>query len=285
MKFEKQYDPSLKPYLKEISQQPALSPAEEIELAHRIQAGDEAARETMIQSNLKLVVKIAKDYEGMGLPLSDLVAEGNIGLMKAVDRFETDRGAKLSTYAAWWIKQSMRRALGNQSKTIRIPTHVLEKLRKIRRTEQEFHRMHGRNPSNEELAEILKLKPWHITHWRTMAQHPVSLNATANDEDMTELQERVGDESNVLPADEMIHEQVVHSVERYLKRLDTREREILKHRYGLNGGRIETLDSVGLRFNITRERVRQIQNSAVIKIRSMLEEEDSLSQEQSPVSL
>ena len=265
---------SMKLYLKEIGQVNLLTPAEEIELAKQVQAGDAAARQRMISANLRLVVKIAQSYTGLGLPLLDLISEGNIGLMKAVERFDPTKGAKLSTYGAWWIKQSIKRALANQSKTIRLPTHLIEKLSRMRKLIHALTAKLGREPNNQEIATEMGVAPGQVAHWRAVSLNPASLNAPIGEDGAGEFSEIVGDDRVVMPFDSMHDGQVNADIKRFFHRLDKREREILTHRYGLDGIEEQTLEVVGERFKITRERVRQIQNAALKKLRDYLEAQD-----------
>lgn len=265
---------AIKIYLREIGQTPLLTPEEEVELAGRIQQGDEEAKQTMIRANLRLVVKIAHDYARFGLPLLDLISEGNIGLMKAVERFDPQKGGKLSTYGAWWIKQSIKRALANQSKTIRLPAHLVDKIARMRRVEHSLSEKLGRDPTSRETAEEMGVDPSVIAHWQTVALRPTSLDAPIGDSDSSEFWEIIGDENAKSPFDSLNDRQLKEEVGDMLELLDDREREILIHRFGLRGAPVETLEAVGKRFNITRERVRQIQNSAVRKLRDMLYEQD-----------
>jgi len=265
---------SIKLYLKEIGRVNLLTPAEEIELARRVQAGDAEARQHMINANLRLVVKIAQSYTGLGLPLLDLISEGNIGLMKAVERFDPTKGAKLSTYGAWWIKQSIKRALANQSKTIRLPTHLIEKLSRMRKLIQALTAKLGREPNNQEIATEMGVAPGQVAHWRAVSLNPASLNAPIGEDGAGEFSELVGDDRVVMPFDSMHDGQVNADIKRFFHRLDKREREILTHRYGLDGIEEQTLEVVGERFKITRERVRQIQNAALKKLRDYLEAQD-----------
>ena len=267
-------DSALKLYLREISQVPLLRREEEVELAHRIQKGDAAARQKMIQANLRLVVKIAHDYSTSGLPLLDLISEGNIGLMKAVDRFDPSKGGKLSTYAAWWIKQGIKRALANQSKTIRLPAHLVDKIAKMRRAQHELTEKFGRDPTDQEIADRLKIPRTTVAQWQTLTLKPTSLDAPIGDDQSSEYADIVGDENSKSPFDAINDRQLKEEVEGLLGKLDTRERDILKYRYGLKGAPAETLEIVGKRFRITRERVRQIQNTALGKLKAMLEEQD-----------
>lgn len=271
-------DKTIKIYLREIGQTALLTPAEEIALAARIKKGDEEAKSLMIRANLRLVVKIAHDYSRYGLPLLDLISEGNIGLMKAVERFDPKKGGKLSTYAAWWIKQSIKRALANQSKTIRLPAHLVDKIARMRRTEHQLTERFGREPTVEELAIELQVEPSVVTHWQTVSLKPASLDAPVGDSDSSEFGELIGDDRARTPFDEINDRHLKLEMEGLLDRLDRRERDILKYRYGLRGARVETLETVGRRFKITRERVRQIQNAAVTKLRQMMDENARISE-------
>lgn len=267
-------DKTIRIYLREIGETDLLTPEDEVRLAKRIKRGDEAARQLMVRANLRLVVKIAQDYSRYGLPLLDLISEGNIGLMKAVERFDPKKGGKLSTYAAWWIKQSIKRALANQSKTIRLPAHLVDKIARMRRVQLSLTEALGREPTDEELAEKMEVKPSMITHWKTVAMRPASLDAPVGDDDGAEFAEMVGDARVRSPLEDMNDRQLKEEAEELLNRLDPREQEILKYRYGLKGARVETLECVGKRFDITRERVRQIQNAALLKMREMMEENE-----------
>jgi RNA polymerase primary sigma factor len=265
---------ALQLYLREIGQVKLLTPAEEIALAKRIKRGDKAARELMIKANLRLVVKIARDYEGLGLPLLDLINEGNIGLMKGVQRFDPGKGAKLSTYASWWIKQNIRRALGNQSKTIRLPVHVVEKIAHIRRAEMKLRESLERDPSDEELAHELGLDPRRIQRYRTASRAPVSLDAPLDDDDDNRVSEVVADPNAAAPFDRMVHDNDVSLVREVLATLSPRESSILTMRFGLDSGTPMTLEQVGARFDVTRERIRQIQDEALVKLRNRMQERD-----------
>lgn len=266
-------DLGIKIYLREIGQTDLLTPEQEVQLAKRIKKGDEKARSLMIRANLRLVVKIAHDYARYGLPLLDLISEGNIGLMKAVERFDPKKGGKLSTYAAWWIKQAIKRALANQSKTIRLPSHIVDKISKMRKAQRSLMQQTGREPTDEEIADKLDVETATVSQWMTLSLRPSSLDAPIG-EDGGELGDLVGDDKGQLPYDKINDEQLRQEVEELLDKLGRRERDILKYRYGLRGAKVETLEMVGKRFNITRERVRQIQNSTVLKLRSMLDEND-----------
>ena len=264
-------DTAIKLYLREIGQVKLLTPLEEIELAARIKKGDRKAREQMIKANLRLVVKIAHDYEGLGLPLLDLINEGNIGLMKAVERFDPAKGGKLSTYGAWWIKQSIKRALANQSKTIRLPVHLVDKISKMRRTAMKLQEMLGREPTDEELAEDLGMTASRVSQLRTAAIRPASLDAPIGDEDSNNFSEVVQDENAATPYQELEEKTVSSMLQEMVKTLDPREATILRYRFGLDGGSERTLEEVGQKFGVTRERVRQIQNIALTKLRKMIE--------------
>ena len=264
-------------YLREIGQVKLLTPEEEIALAERIQAGDKDAREQMIKANLRLVVKIARDYEGLGLPLLDLVSEGNIGLMKAVERFQPAKGAKLSTYAAWWIKQSIKRALANQSKTIRLPVHVTQKAAHIRRAAVKLRGTLDREPTDQELADDLELSPRRIRKYREASRAVISLDSPTSPHDSTLLSETLADENAAAPFDGLVEDNDHNLVHEVLATLDPRESKILAMRFGLDDGKAKTLEQVAEHFGITRERTRQIQEQAQEKMRERIEKRDPLS--------
>ncbi len=264
-------DTAIKLYLREIGQVKLLTPQEEIQLAARIKKGDKKAREQMIKANLRLVVKIARDYEGIGLPLLDLISEGNIGLMKAVERFDPSKGGKLSTYGSWWIKQSIKRALANQSKTIRLPVHLVDKISKMRRTAMRLQEELGREPTDEELGAELSISAPRIAQMRLAAIRPASLDAPIGDEDSNNFAEVVQDENADTPYEQLEEKTVTRMLQEMVKTLDARESTILRYRFGLDGGSEKTLEEVGAKFGVTRERVRQIQNIALRKLRKMIE--------------
>jgi RNA polymerase primary sigma factor len=268
-------DTAIKLYLREIGQVKLLTPEEEIELAARIKKGDKKAREHMIKANLRLVVKIARDYEGIGLPLLDLISEGNIGLMKAVGRFDPKKGGKLSTYGSWWIKQSIKRALANQSKTIRLPVHLVDKISKMRRIGMRLQEELGREPPDEELAGELGVTAARVQQMRLAAIRPASLDAPIGDEDSNNFSDVVQDENATSPYDNLEDKTVVGMLQDMVKHLDQREATILRYRFGLDGGMEKTLEEVGEKFGVTRERVRQIQNLALKKLRRMIEKLES----------
>ena len=264
-------DTAIKLYLREIGQVKLLTTDEEIELAARIKKGDKKAREQMIKANLRLVVKIARDYEGIGLPLLDLISEGNIGLMKAVERFDPAKGGKLSTYGSWWIKQSIKRALANQSKTIRLPVHLVDKISKMRRTAMKLQEMLGHEPSDEELADEMGMTAARVRQMRQAAVRPASLDAPIGDDDSNNFSDVVQDENATSPYDNLEDKTVTGMLQDMVKHLNDREATILRYRFGLDGGTEKTLEEVGVKFGVTRERVRQIQNLALRKLRKMIE--------------
>ncbi|HUG11758.1 MAG TPA: RNA polymerase sigma factor RpoD/SigA [Opitutaceae bacterium] len=259
---------TIKQYLQEIGQVPLLTPEQEVQLAKRIHRGDRSARDLMIKSNLRLVVKIAHDYKDFGLPLLDLISEGNIGLIKAVERFDPAKGGKLSTYAAWWIKQSIKRALANQSKTIRLPVHLVDKISKMRRVANALTEELGREPTEEEIAIELQIPTAKVAHLKSVSTRPASLDAPISDEDGgTPFGEIVGDENAIDPYENLREKNLQADLRALLDGLDERESEIIKLRFGLEGKDELTLEEVGKKFNVTRERVRQLQNIAITKMR------------------
>ncbi len=265
---------TLQLYLREIGQVKLLTPKEEIALAKRIKRGDKRAREHMIKANLRLVVKIARDYDGLGLPLLDLINEGNIGLMKGVDRFDPRKGAKLSTYASWWIKQRIKRALANQSKTIRLPVHVVDKVAHLRRAEMKLREALDRDPTDEELAQELQIGRRRVALYRQASRVPVSLDAPIGDDESSRVSEVVADPNAAAPFDRVVQENDTELVREVLATLNGRESAILTLRFGLEDGTPRTLEEVGEHFGVTRERIRQIQDQALKKLRSKMEERD-----------
>ena len=265
---------ALKLYLRDIGKVDLLTPEEEVTLAKRIQSGDAGARSHMIEANLRLVVKIAHDYANFGLPILDLISEGNIGLVKAVERFDPEKGGKLSTYAAWWIKQSIKRALANQSKTIRLPVHLVDKIARIRRTTAELTEELGREPTNDELASVLEMPVAKIAHLKSVSVRPTSLDAPVGDDNGTELGELVGDENCATPFQQLAEKSMSRDIKRMVDSLDEREARIIRLRFGLEGDKPKTLEEVGEVFEITRERVRQLQNMALSKMRRILQENE-----------
>ena len=269
-------DFGLKRYLQEIGQFSLLTPRQEIELAKKIKKGDTAARERMINANLRLVVTIARDYANLGLPLLDLISEGNIGLTKAVERFEPTKGAKLSTYAMWWIKQAIKRALANQSKTIRVPVHLADKLAKMRRVSLRMSEELGREPTDDELAEEIGIDSDKITRLKSVGIRPASLNAPIVDNDSTEFGDMIGDDEAQTPFELLRDKNLLGEVDGLLEALDPREKKIILQRFGLDGGKPKTLEDVGKDFGITRERIRQLQNVALAKLRRALTQQEGV---------
>ncbi len=271
---------ALQLYLREIAQVKLLTPSEEVTLAKRIRRGDDQAREQMIKANLRLVVKIAHDYDGLGLPLLDLINEGNIGLIKGVERFDPGKGAKLSTYAAWWIKQAIKRALANQSKTIRLPVHVVDKVAHIRRAELRLRETLDRDPTDEEVAADVGIKPGRVREYRQVSKPLVSLEAPLGTSDDTNaVAEVVADANAEAPFDHLVRSSDVALLREVFATLAPRERAILSMRFGLDDDEPRTLEEIGNRFGVTRERIRQIQNEALQKLRTKVERRDRPSAE------
>ena len=258
-------------YLREVGQTKLLTIQEENELAAKIKKGDKKARERMIKANLRLVVKIAREYEDYGMPLLDLINEGNIGLMKAVERFDPAKGAKLSTYSSWWIKQGIKRALANQSKTIRLPVHVVDKLFHMRHASVKLHEVLGREPTDEELGDELGLSAQKVAQLRTAAIRPTSLEAPLGDDDTSRIADVVRDETADTPYEQLEDKTNTSMLRELVATLDPREAEILRYRFGLDGDPEKTLEEVGLKFKVTREQIRQIQNVALAKLRKQIE--------------
>ena len=265
---------SLRIYLREIAKTELLSKDQEVELAAKIQQGDKKARSLMIRANLRLVVKIAQDYSNYGLPLSDLISEGNIGLMKAVERFDPEKGGKLSTYAAWWIKQGIKRALANQSKTIRLPVHMVDKISRMRRISNMLGEALGREPTDSELAEELGIPRNKLAMLKQASQRPASLDAPLGDDDSSDYSEIIGDEKALDPAVALQSNDMHGQLDELLDSLDERETRIIGARFGLDGQKPLTLEEIGLEFNVTRERIRQLQNVALAKMRKSLRKKD-----------
>jgi RNA polymerase primary sigma factor len=263
-------------YLQEVGRTPLLTPSEEIQLAKRIKRGDAKAREQMIKANLRLVVKIARGYENYGLPLLDLINEGNIGLMKGVERFDPAKGAKFSTYGAWWIKQAMRRALANQSKTIRLPVHVVDKISHIRRTAMKLQEVLGVEPDDDQIAQELGISTARVRQYRAAAIAPMSLDSPLGEDSDNHISDVIADERAGSPFEAIAGRADVGVLHEVLTKLPAREAAILALRYNL-GGKANgdaTLEDVGKKFGVTRERIRQIQQSALKKLRKMIEKLD-----------
>ncbi|MCG8528759.1 MAG: sigma-70 family RNA polymerase sigma factor [Opitutales bacterium] len=261
---------SIKLYLQEIGKTPLLTHQQEIELAERIRNGNKEARDQMIAANLRLVVKIAYDYNNFGLPLLDLISEGNIGLIKAVERFDPAKGGKLSTYAAWWIKQSIKRALANQGKTIRLPVHLVDKIANMRKISMRLSEELGREPTDDEVAIEMGIPVNKVAHLKSVSVRPASLDAPIGDGEDTEFGDIVGDENAINPFDNLRSKSLLNDMSRMLDDLNPREADIIRMRYGLNGEKPMTLEEVGQAFNITRERVRQLQNMAISQMRKVM---------------
>src|SRR5882724_5287903 len=268
---------NLQLYLQEIGKTALLTIAEEITLARRIRRGDKAARDHMISANLRLVVKIAMDYKDFGLPLLDLISEGNIGLIKAVERFDPRKGGKLSTYAAWWIKQSIKRALANQSKTIRLPVHLVDKISKMRRTAMKLTEEFGREPTDEELAVELQIPTSKVAHLKSVSVRPASLDAPIGEEgDSGTFGEIVGDDNAVSPYEGLREKNLNRDLSAMVNSLDKREAEIIKLRFGLEGRDELTLEEVGKKFHVTRERIRQLEYLALTKMRKAMAKHEAV---------
>ncbi len=263
---------SLRLYMRDAVATPLLTPDQEVQLAKRIQAGDDSAREHMIKANLRLVVKIAREYEDFGLPLLDLINEGNIGLMRAVERFDPTKGAKLSTYAAWWIKQSIKRALSNQSKSIRLPIHVVQELARMKKAEARLEAELGRLPTDAELAAELACEVEDIKRWKEAAAiGATSLDAPlGSDADSSRVADVIADENAVMPWSGVQEETDAELVRELVMTLNGREQMILRRRFALDGGEPETLENIGADFGLTRERIRQLEAAALKKLRDRL---------------
>jgi RNA polymerase primary sigma factor len=273
---EKDLPAALQSYLKGIGETPLLNRNEEVKLARRVRRGDGRARELMIKSNLRLVVKIAADYNHCGLPILDLISEGNLGLMKAVDRFKPSRGVKFSTYACWWIKQSIRRALANQGKTVRLPVHLVDKIQRLRRVSSALGNELGREPTDAELADELQVETGRVTKLREVSAGTVSLDIAIGQEgeDGT-LVDLLADPEAVDPTEEHTKDDLRDAVSRCLHFLNSRELQILQLRFGLGDSKERTLEEVGEQLHVTRERIRQIQNAALSKLRKRLLKEEN----------
>lgn len=265
---------SLQVYMQAIGKTPLLKPEEEVALAKRIKKGDIEARDKMIAANLRLVVKIAYQYNNFGLQLLDLISEGNIGLIKAVGRFDPSKGGKLSTYAAWWIKQSIKRALANQSKTIRLPVHLVDRIATMRKITAELAEELDREPSDEEIAHVMGIPVNKVAHLKSVSVRPASLDAPVADDSTTSFGELVGDDAQETPLEQLQEKSIIRDIEIILKHLEPREAEIIRLRFGLNQGAAMTLEEVGEHFKVTRERVRQIQNLALQKMRRILTDKE-----------
>ncbi|WAH38556.1 RNA polymerase sigma factor RpoD [Alicyclobacillus dauci] len=254
-------------YLKEIGRVPLLSAQDEIELAKRIEAGDEEAKRRLAEANLRLVVSIAKRYVGRGMLFLDLIQEGNLGLIKAVEKFDYRKGYKFSTYATWWIRQAITRAIADQARTIRIPVHMVETINKLIRVSRQLLQELGREPTAEEIAEEMDLTPDKVREIQKIAQEPVSLETPIGEEDDSHLGDFIPDDEAPAPADAAAYELLKEQLEDVLDTLTEREENVLRLRFGLDDGRTRTLEEVGKVFGVTRERIRQIEAKALRKLR------------------
>jgi RNA polymerase primary sigma factor len=260
---------SLQLFLKDIGKVRLLTAAEEVELAKRIERGDLDAKQNMVESNLRLVVSIAKNYRNQGLPFLDLIQEGTLGLVRAAEKFDYRKGFKFSTYATWWIRQAIARALADKARTIRIPVHVVEKLNKIGRAERKLVTELGREPTPEEIAEVTGIEPEEVDSIKRSAQAPVSLEKPVGDEEESEFGQFIADERAESPFERAAELLTKEALKEALENLSYRERRVLELRYGLGGEHPRTLDEVGRTFNVTRERIRQIEAQTLTKLRKL----------------
>lgn len=267
-------DDNLLRYLRNITNLPMVTKEEEIILAAKLLNGSNKARDILINANLRLVVKIAQEFTGYGLPLMDLIEEGNIGLMKAVDRFKPEKGGKLSTYASWWIKQGIKRSLANQGKTIRLPVHLVEKIGKVRRLTAKLAEGMGREPTNAEISDITGIPIEKLEKMKEVNVPTISLDSKIKEDDSITIGETIGDDNADNPYEMLSKKDLLAKIPKLLESLNKRERDIIIFRYGLNGGKERTLEEVGNKFGITRERIRQLQNLALEKMREVLLEND-----------
>ena len=254
-------------YLKEIGRIPLLSSEEEIELAKRMEEGDEEAKKKLSEANLRLTVSIAKRYSGRGMQFLDLIQEGNLGLIKAVEKFDYRKGYKFSTYATWWIRQSITRALADQARTIRIPVHMVETMNRVNRTSRRLLQEYGREPTPEEIAEAMNLPVERVLEISKISQEPVSLETPIGEEEDSHLGDFIQDEHIPVPADEAAHTLLREQLEKVMDTLSEREQKVLALRFGLEDGKPHTLEEVGREFQVTRERIRQIEAKALRKLR------------------
>jgi RNA polymerase primary sigma factor len=259
-------------YMRAIGATPLLSPEEELALAQKVRAGEAPARDRMIRSNLKLVVKIAYDYVGMGVPLVDLISEGNLGLIKAVERFDPNRGGRLAAYAAWWIRQFIKKALADQTKMMRLPLHMVEKIARLRRAANEITAKEGREPTDEELSRATHFSQKRIMQLRGLSNPARSLETAPPF--AVPLEQTLGDENALSPMEELYTKATAKRVHDILSQMDEREATVLGRRYGLDGKTAATLDEIGAELGLTRERVRQLEMEAVAHFRRRLDEDD-----------
>jgi len=260
-------DDPVRMYLKEIGRVPLLSANEEVELAKRVEAGEENAKRRLAEANLRLVVSIAKRYVGRGMLFLDLIQEGNLGLIKAVEKFDYNKGYKFSTYATWWIRQAITRAIADQARTIRIPVHMVETINKLIRVSRQLLQALGREPTAEEIAEEMEMTPERVREILKIAQEPVSLETPIGEEEDSHLGDFIEDQDAPAPAEAASFRLLKEQLEEVLNTLTTREEKVLRLRFGLDDGRARTLEEVGQIFNVTRERIRQIEAKALRKLR------------------
>ncbi len=260
-------DDPVKVYLKEIGRVPLLTPEEEVELAVRITNGDDAAKKRLSEANLRLVVSIAKRYLGRGMQFLDLIQEGNLGLIKAVEKFDYTKGFKFSTYATWWIRQAITRAIADQARTIRIPVHMVETINKVKKANNQLLHVNGREPSADEIAEELEMPVDKVREIMRVAQEPVSMESPIGEEEDSHLGDFIRDDEAPVPADAASHTLLKETLGNVLDSLTPREEKVLRLRFGLEDGRSRTLEEVGKEFNVTRERIRQIEAKALRKLR------------------
>ncbi len=254
-------------YLKEIGSIPLLTSEEEKALAKRIEAGDKSAKDELAEANLRLVVSIAKKYVGRGLSFLDLIQEGNLGLMKAVEKFDYTKGFKFSTYATWWIRQSITRAISDQGRTIRVPVHMVERINKLKRVERQLIQDLGRNPKPEEIAEELGITVDKVNEILKIAEEPISLESPVGEEEDSDLGDFIEDSQTIMPLDATISSVLQEELDTVLNTLSSREEQVLRMRFGLDDNETKTLEEIGREFNVTRERIRQIEASSLRKLR------------------
>lgn len=260
-------DDPVRMYLKEIGKIPLLKPHEEVELARRMHEGDELAKQRLVEANLRLVVSIAKRYVGRGMLFLDLIQEGNLGLIKAVEKFDYVKGFKFSTYATWWIRQAITRAIADQARTIRIPVHMVETINKLIRTSRHLLQQLGREPSPEEIAQEMEIPVEKVVEIQKIAQDPVSLETPIGEEDDSHLGDFIQDDDSPAPQDSAAYTMLREQLEEVMNTLTPREAKVLKLRFGLEDGKSRTLEEVGREFKVTRERIRQIEAKALRKLR------------------
>lgn len=260
-------DDPVRMYLKEIGKIPLLTAEEEIELAKRMEKGDPAAKKRLAESNLRLVVSVAKRYTGRGMQFLDLIQEGNLGLIKAVEKFDYKKGYKFSTYATWWIRQAITRAIADQARTIRIPVHMVETINRTIRTSRQLTQSLGREPSAAEIAEVMKMPVQRVEEILKIAMDPISLETPVGEEDDTHLGDFIKDNKSEVPPDAAAYTLLQEQLDEVMQTLTDREKKVLALRFGLEDGRSRTLEEVGKEFHVTRERIRQIEAKALRKLR------------------